>query len=320
MPSEMSHQPLIDSLTEFYNVLAALKYIRTSDIILPPPNGHTNVDVEAALEQNFGDEMISLMRQLPYLSRDCDDTRIAVPTDTKPRSYLDEDYLDWARDPIFKGFNITKDTHLVLTNPGSSGITLIYDTVTCKLVPWCPSRKDVRSPDGAEYADETSFPPDELLGQWTRNWTSLTWLPFCEPNGWRYLIPEPSMAELKQASSTQSLREQFQLKLLQRNMKDVYVAAGWNVDAQDVQSAQSNFNGNLFAHKSFEWRKSTQALLDKAYQERWTWAQIRAGLNLEPESSSPLDCELTPDAKDIASSRRLNMRPDANNPYPHFRI
>lgn len=322
----MSHQSLIEWLTAYYETLAALRYIKTSEIIYPP---HKNVDVEAAREQDFSDDMISLMRQLPYLSADCDDTPL-LPLGTKPRSYLDEDYLDWARDPLFQGVKMTKSTHIVLTNQSTHGIVLIYDAEACKLIPWRPSEDAVsneikkqfreRAADGLEYAHLPSFTPEELLGQWIQKWISLTWLPYSENNGWRTFLEEPSNELLLQGSKSSYVREQCQETLVRRTLKDIYVAAGWDVNTTDPKKAKSKFDGDAFDQKRAEWKKSTQRLLDLAYLQTWTWSKIRSELNLPSESASILDPEPKPTANDLAQSKRMGRRPDASNACARLKL
>lgn len=316
----MAHRQLIESLTTYYNTLAALRYIKTSDIIHPPHNGHTNVDKEAAHEQGFGDDMISIMQSLPYLSVDCEDTPF-LPGSTKPRSYLDDDFLDWARDPVFSGLHTIKATHLVLTNPGKAGVVLIYDTENNKLISWSPSKSNAKhAADGHAYAHLLAYAPEELLGEWTRNWISLTWLPYRDGTGWGFLIEQPSVPELEQASKKAGLREQYQIKLVQRGLKEVYIASGWDVDAENLEDARRSFDGEAFERKSQEWKKSTQALLDQAYGEKWTWSMIGERLGLEQASASILDPVPVPGSDDLAQSRRMGSGLEPGRPCAHLKL
>ena len=289
----MAHQPLIESLTEFYNTLAALRYIPTFAIVHPPKGGHKDVDEAAAREQGFSDEMISLMKSLPYLAAECEDVSVAPAT--KPRSYLEDDFLDWARDPTFTGSHMTKAIHLVLTNPGQYGTVLIYDSEQSNCVSWSPSKGiqkpcgDQQALEGLAYAHLPFLPAEQVIRQWTQKWISLQWLPLNETNGWHLLIEEPSEAELRQASKTSQLREQCQVRLLQRELKNCFIAAGWDATAPDLESARRNFDGEAYEHKKLQWKESTQALLDQAFSEKWPWARISARANLLSERAAILD-------------------------------
>lgn len=338
----MEHSQLSKCLTEYYETLAALTYIDPSNIVRPPPNGHTNVDTEAACEQGFDQDMISLMRRLPYLDVCCEDTPV-LPNGTKSRyenprdhptslanlmyilytglthnsSYLDVDYMDWARDPTFEG-HMTKATHLVLTNPAKAGIVLIYDTANETLTPWSPIRHMLsadfkarlesgqETDPGMRYEHLPTFPPEQLLGQWTKNLISLTWIPYRDDSGWPYLIEQPTTTELRAASDRYNLLERYQLDMVRRTLKDVYVAAGWAIEAQCLEDAKRDFDQTIFQRKRLEWRETTQALLDEAYHQKWTWSAIRERLGLLQGVNSLLDSN--------SSSH------DASRPCTHLRI
>lgn len=124
------HAPLISALKVFYTTLSYLRYIKFSDIIFPPPGGHENVDVSVAREAGFEDEVIDLMKHLPYLAESVGDQFIAK--DTTPATYLNQDGLGWARDPIGGEHNYIAAHHLVLTRAEEYGTLLVYDTTTRK--------------------------------------------------------------------------------------------------------------------------------------------------------------------------------------------
>jgi len=46
-PRDFQHQPLIETLTNFYNLLAETCYIQTSDILLPPHGANFNPSLGA---------------------------------------------------------------------------------------------------------------------------------------------------------------------------------------------------------------------------------------------------------------------------------
>ena len=122
------HQPLITTLTAFYNLLASLRYIPADAIIYPPLGGHTNVDSEAARDAGFDDDAIAVMRLLPYLSEDIEDYLIAEKT--RSRSYMNKDDMGAPRnsasaDEDLPGYALT------LTATNIDGYALTYDTRTC---------------------------------------------------------------------------------------------------------------------------------------------------------------------------------------------
>ncbi|KAL1304066.1 hypothetical protein AAFC00_000501 [Neodothiora populina] len=290
----MSHQDFISCLTTYYETLVALQYIKSSHVIKPPRNGHTNVDAEAAREQGFGDEMISLVRELPYLSVDCEDLAI-LPDGTKPRSYLDDDFLDWARDPLFQGSPMVKSTQIVLTNPAKSGIVLIYDMETCECISWSTSEK------GSDYDSLPSCAPKELLGQWTEKLLNLEWIPYRESTGWGLILRQPPAQELERAVASAESCGKHQTLLVQLGIKKVYMAAGWSVDAQTLEDATMKFDGLAFEGRSKAWKTTTQGLLDTAHREGWKWSKTRALLQIPPATASILD------AGDDNAGKRLRI-------------
>ena len=130
MSTELNpHEPLITSLSTFYNLLVSLSYTNSNAIIYPPHTGHTNVDVEAAHEAGFGDDAIAVMYLLPYLSEDFQDHFIAVQT--RPRSYINTNDMGMRRNPAAASEDMLNYA-LTLTSTNIAGYALIYYVRTCK--------------------------------------------------------------------------------------------------------------------------------------------------------------------------------------------
>jgi hypothetical protein len=83
------------------------------------------------------------------------------------------------------------------------------------------------------------------------------------------------------------------------NLREVYIACGWNVTARDLDSAKSEFDDTQFEIKKKEWMERTQETLNQAYQEQWAWSRIRIKLRLEESDKIRLLDDLLPDGQDM---------------------
>lgn len=274
----MTHEPLIKTLTIFYNTLAALCYIDASDVIVPP----VSINIVAAQDAGLSDEAVSLIQRLPSLSGDLYDRSI-LSDGTIPVFYAEDNHLGWARRPTLQDEPEIPGTQFVLTNANIYGTALIYDTETRKLLAWKPFVEDAdqEMSETAFSTDQTQAqPPEQLIGGWIKTLISLEWLP-CE----NQLIVNPTVPELQDATRHSDLMEQYQLQFVQRTLKDVYTAAGWDVTASDLESASSGFDPDVFATEKDSWMERTQDLLDRAYEECWSWRAIREAIGGELATS-----------------------------------
>ncbi|PSS06899.1 hypothetical protein M430DRAFT_190065 [Amorphotheca resinae ATCC 22711] len=136
-PRDFQHQPLIETLTNFYNLLAETCYIQTSDILLPPHGANFNPSLGAT--DGFSPSALTLLSQLPYLSEQCQTISLDGGS-TNPLSYLTDPFPDedgnlsrgsWpdARDPTCLGDEEMKlPEHMVAITLGNLyGTWLIYD-------------------------------------------------------------------------------------------------------------------------------------------------------------------------------------------------
>jgi hypothetical protein len=262
----MTHEPLIQKLTIFYQILAALCYIDASDIHDPP----TDVNVDAARAAGLSENVIALLQCLPQLS-DSLDALAVLPDGTLPVFYTDDD-VDWSRRPTLQDEPEIPGSAFVLTNANIYGTSLIYDTITQVLLPWEPFGKHADLAIGElsdPFALEDAKAVDEILDPWIRKLISLDWLPFDDR-----IIEEPDVAELNDAGRDPDVLVQYQTQLVQRTLKEVYVTAGWNVEAADLGTACENFDAGEFVRRKGMWRETTQEVLDRAYAEGWDWERV----------------------------------------------
>lgn len=273
----MAHEALTQKLGIFYHTLAALSYIESSDILEPP----THINVKAAREAGLVEDAITLIQRLPQLS-DTLDAQPVLPDGSLSVFYTDDD-LEWSRRPTLQDDPEIPGTAFVLTNPNTYGTSLIYDTASSKLLPWKPFGKHAEDEIGDiadPFASEDAKPVNDILNPWIQSLISLEWLPFDNE-----LAVEPDEDELADVMNDADIVTQYQLQLIKRGLKEVYIACGWNDRAADLESARENFSPAEFESRKAEWKEKTQSVLDRAYEQSWSWHQIRTELGGELATS-----------------------------------
>jgi hypothetical protein len=271
----MTHESLIINLTLYYQTLAALHYISPSDILSPP----TAIDPDAANEAGLSSEAVSLLRRLPQLSSNLNSLPL-LPDGSQPVFYIDAG-LDWSRRPTYQEDAEISGDAFVLTNPNIYGTSLIYDAVSQKLLPWDAWGKhveleiaEIENPFGLEDAK----PAERILGPWVAKLLALEWVPSGEE-----LVTEPDEDEVSEKGDVDILT-QLQEKFVKFNSREVYIACGWNDEAEDLDAAKRGFDDELFEIKKGEWMEQTKKVLDQAYEEQWNWKRIRSDLRLVQNS------------------------------------
>jgi hypothetical protein len=166
----------------------------------------------------------------------------------------------------------------VLSNPNIYSTSLIYNTLSEKLLPWEAWGKHVN----LEIAEiENPFemndakPAELIMGPWIAKLLALEWVPFGEK-----LITEPEDEELESAKDDVDNLAYNQLRFVKFSLKEIYKACGWNDEAKGLSVAKGKFDGGLFDIKKQKWTEQTQTILDQAYQEQWEWSRVRTILNL----------------------------------------
>jgi hypothetical protein len=267
----MTHESLITNLTLYYQTLAALHYVSPSDILSPP----TAIHPEAANEAGLSPSAVSVLRELPQLSSNLNSLPL-LPNGSQPVFYIDAG-LDWSRKPTYQEDPEISGDAFVLTNPDIYGTSLIYDTISQKLLPWDAWGKHV----DLEIAEiENPFemddakPAEQIIRPWIAKLLKLEWVPFREE-----LVTEPDEDEVSEKGDADILT-QLQEKFVKFNFRGVYIACGWDDKAEDLDAAKRGFDDELFDIKKKEWMEQTQKVLDQAYEEQWSWSGIRTALGL----------------------------------------
>lgn len=191
--------------------------------------------------------------------------------------------MEWSRRPTLQDEAEIPGSAFVLTNANIHGTSLIYDTITHVLLPWEPFGKHADLAIGQlsdPFALEDAKTVDEILDPWIRKLISLDWLPFDDR-----IVEEPDDAEFNDAGRDPDVLVQYQVQLVQRTLKEVYITAGWNVEAANLGTACEKFNAGEFVRRKEEWKEKTQKMLDRAYEEGWAWERVCAEIGGELVSS-----------------------------------
>ncbi|KAH0351852.1 hypothetical protein KCU81_g2106, partial [Aureobasidium melanogenum] len=266
----MAHEDLIFHLNLLYQTFAALHYISADDIISPP----IPINLAAAHEAGLSSEVIAHLQRLPQLKSEIYSKAI-LPDGSQPVCYVD-DNLDWARTPTYQDAPEISEHAFVLSNPNIYGTSLIYDTVSERLLPWLAWGKhvDLEIPEVKNpFELDDAKPVKEIMSPWIAKLIRLEWVPYKEE-----LSSEPDEEYLTQVNV--DVLDQYQAQFIKFSMRHVYLAAGWDDKAADLEAAQRGFDGDLFEAKKLEWIRKTQEILDRAYEQGWEWSRIRTNLRL----------------------------------------
>jgi hypothetical protein len=205
--TNMTHASLITHLTLHYQTLAALHYISSSDILSPP----TAIDPDAANEAGLSSEAVSVLQKLPQLASNLNSLPL-LPNGSQPVSYIDAG-LDWSRKPTYQEEPEIPGNAFVLTYPNIYGTSLIYDTISQKLLPWDAWGKHVEF-EIAEMENpfemDDAKPAEQIFGPWIAKMLKLEWVAFGEE-----LVTEPEEDEVVSDNSDVDIFTQLQREVCQ---------------------------------------------------------------------------------------------------------
>jgi hypothetical protein len=83
-------QEIITGLTDFYSFLSTLPYVKPSAVLTPPTNGWPNITRENFSQLGKNDEVINLLKHLPYI--DLTGHQYMIAPETQPTDYRGEGF------------------------------------------------------------------------------------------------------------------------------------------------------------------------------------------------------------------------------------
>lgn len=125
-PSTYNREQIVAAVTDFYQFLTTLPYVEPDDILYPPPEGWPQITENKFAFLNKTDEVIELLRHLPYL----DSTRgewIVFPW-TNCCDYLKEDVKAYIPYPPEDDYEFPPWVINLTYSKGKYGKYLMLDT------------------------------------------------------------------------------------------------------------------------------------------------------------------------------------------------
>ncbi|PSR77530.1 hypothetical protein BD289DRAFT_456627 [Coniella lustricola] len=269
----MRHAEIIQKLGEFYTLLAQLGSFEPSLVQIPSPDAPAPIRRTAALGAGYTEEVVNLMEQLPYISKGPNIWDPEIFGSTEPidytkcenenafrtwREYDDgQDQEDEDGNPDLIPGSLVKLTEIHLY-----GITLLYDTQTCLLIPWQP----FENPDDTiGYAHVPAKRPSEVLNPWIEGYRTFNFMHTPQGNLWdtERLRPDPPehLGPKAQAKwwATRAVDEAL------FKLKDVYLECGWNM----TSPVQHTFDRAKFIEMRKQYIDEVVLPLKRKEHEAW---------------------------------------------------
>lgn len=240
----MRHAELIQKLGDLYTLLAQLGSIEPSSLVqIPTPDAPAPIRRTAALNAGYTEEVVSLMEQLPYVSKDPNDWHPQIMPSTEPidftkcedeeafkiwREYDDgEDHEDEDGNEDLIPGSLMKLTELHLY-----GVTLLYDTQACLLIAWEPNK----NPDDIiGYAHVPARTPSEVLDPWIEGFRTFQYMHTPGADLWDSDRSVYAPLEPPQHYSPGQKMHWWAARAVEqarRKLEDVYLECGWDVTSQ----------------------------------------------------------------------------------------
>lgn len=132
------HAEFLETIDEFYSLLATLGAIQPSQVLRPDPSTGRHADgavhTEAAVAAGYDPETVEVMRSIPYVTESDHDMFLQLVSSTYPVTYLgadlDEGYFRDKREMLHDAE--MPPTALRLTWNEVYGTVFIYDCVSSK--------------------------------------------------------------------------------------------------------------------------------------------------------------------------------------------
>lgn len=100
--AESSYSPgeVIAAIQDFYELLIKLPYIEPNALVLPPTEGWSGVNAQQLRDRGKTEEVIDLLRHLPYLRAPAPGKRWMIGPDTIVITYCDGEVYDEINDSL----------------------------------------------------------------------------------------------------------------------------------------------------------------------------------------------------------------------------
>ncbi len=89
-----SRKDVVTAIQDFYELLIKLPYVEPNALVFPPPGGWSGVNVEELRSRGKTEEVIELLRRLPYPRAPAPGKRWMIGYDTIEIAYCDGELYD----------------------------------------------------------------------------------------------------------------------------------------------------------------------------------------------------------------------------------
>lgn len=99
-PHTYSREQVIAAIHDFYSLLTKLPYVEPDALVLPPADGWSGVNATELRKRGKTEEVIELLRRLPYLRAPAPGRKWMIGPDTIEIAYCDGELYDEVMDTI----------------------------------------------------------------------------------------------------------------------------------------------------------------------------------------------------------------------------
>jgi hypothetical protein len=187
-----NQQEIITALRDFYIFLSPLPYIPPAAILTPPSTGWPNITPENFSTLRKNDNVISLLKHLPYIAQTADQYVIApdtYPTDYRGQPFQHEVTVESAGRCLPLGDVEFPEWVVNLTHGSRDGTYLMLDTtdgtVTEYNIQDTPEERysEIDPRKWRNECEGEARPLAELLAEWKDKYFRLEWMGHAQ-NGW----------------------------------------------------------------------------------------------------------------------------------------
>ncbi|KAI1749147.1 hypothetical protein F4782DRAFT_317654 [Xylaria castorea] len=273
-----SKKEIIAAVHEFYSTIIRLPYIEADALILPPSDGWPGVNADELRKTGKTEEVIELLRYLPYLRNPSWDRKWMLSPDTLAIAYCDGEMYSPLMDELQP---IPAHCIWLTTHDSRDGIDLLLDTQRGSITEWSMLERGVMV-DYADYertdkADRwmcyPTMPAVDFSKLWKARWEKLVWIPVYNPSGgpatalwWYRAIPGSDEEEYILVSDAEYEPTEDE---------DGSLGSGGSSVGSEVDECGASGNGDENASKTALSDREVDDILDDAFGEKRQMMRIK---------------------------------------------
>ncbi|KAM0798074.1 hypothetical protein BDR22DRAFT_964853 [Usnea florida] len=183
-----SRGQVIAAIHDFYSFLTKLPYIEPDALVLPPTDGWSGVNALELRKRGKTEEVIELLRRLPYLRGPAPGRKWMIGPDTIEIAYCDGELYD----DFLESIQPVPAHCIWLTKMESrDGTSLLLDTQTGTITEWTIMEHKVmldydeyvKVPTQDRWMAHATMPATAFFQLWKRKFEKLVWMVIYSPQG-----------------------------------------------------------------------------------------------------------------------------------------